>query len=100
MKLKVSFIHRRLFELSVSEKVYFVVRCINHLIFIQINSTPNNELNTILCRLTMNGGAAPFPVMGASKAAPHQPARHYYFSKHKKSDKKRLTKVQPPKPRQ
>ena len=44
-------------------------------------------------RLAMNGGAAPFPVMGASKAAPRQPARHYYFSKHKKGDKKRLTKV-------
>ena len=39
------------------------------------------------------GGAAPFPAMGATKAAPHQPARHYYFSKHKRGDKKRLTKV-------
>ena len=40
----------------------------------------------------MNGGGSSFPIVGqSSKAAMHQPARHYYFTK-KKGEKKRLTK--------
>lgn len=34
------------------------------------------------------GYSAPLP----KAAAVHQPARHYYFTKHKKGDKKKLTK--------
>jgi hypothetical protein len=45
----------------------------------------------------MNGAVASNAGMGYTAPLPkaaalHQPARHYYFTKHKKGDKKKLTK--------